>query len=292
MIVVTAPTGQIGRQILRRLLENDETVRVIARNPAKLDAQTRERVEVITGSHDDHDTVVKAFDGADTVFWLVPPGPRTDDVTGYYLDFTRPACAAIRQQGVRRVVGVSSLGRHYTRKAGNLSAAFEMDDLIEQTGVAYRSLRMPFFMENLLLQAEAIRTQGVLALPNEAHTTLRLVATADVADAAADLLRDPSWDGQDSVPVLSPDSLTPQEMAGTISEAVGRQVVYSQIPIADFRSSLLQHGMSNGWIQGLIAMTAAQNDGLYEPEARVAEPAPTDFRRWCEHVLEPAVAAA
>lgn len=75
MIVVTAPTGQIGSQIVAHLLEGDEPVRVIARDPAKLDPTTRERVEVIEGSHSDPDTVTKAFDGADTVFWLVPPEP-------------------------------------------------------------------------------------------------------------------------------------------------------------------------------------------------------------------------
>ncbi|WP_327269340.1 NAD(P)H-binding protein [Streptomyces sp. NBC_01218] len=289
MIVVTAPTGQIGRGLLARLLDGaEEPVRVIARDPAALDPAVRERAEVVEGSHADPATVATAFEGADTVFWLVPPDPRADDVTGHYLDFTRPACEAIGRHGVRRVVGVSSLGREFGENAGNLSSAFAMDALIETTGVAYRSLRMPYFMENLLMQAEAIR-HGAFHLPNAADRTLRLVATADVAATAADLLRVPAWSGQSSVPVLSPDSLTPREMATTLSEVLGTPVAFHRTPIAGFRATMLQYGMSEGWARGLVDMALAQDAGIYEPEALAAEPSPTGFRQWCEDVLRPAV---
>jgi uncharacterized protein YbjT (DUF2867 family) len=55
MIVVTAPTGHIGsRLLLTELLRPDqpgETVRVVARDPARLPEAVRDRVEVVTGSH-------------------------------------------------------------------------------------------------------------------------------------------------------------------------------------------------------------------------------------------------
>ncbi|MFH8471019.1 NAD(P)H-binding protein [Streptomyces sp. NPDC017991] len=237
----------------------------------------------------DTDTVNKAFDGADTVFWLVPPNPAAEDLNGYYLGFTRPAAEAVRQQGVRRVVGVSSLGHDYGRNAGNLSAAFAMDDLIEDTGVAYRSLRMSFFMENLLMQAQGIK-QGVFSLPNSADRLLRLVATPDIAAAAADVLSDASWSGQASIPVLSPDALTPNDMAHTMSEVLGRPVAFQQTPLGDFKATMLQYGLSDSWAQGLVDMATAQNDGIYEPEAATATPSPTTFAQWCEQVLKPATA--
>ena len=36
MLVITAPTGQIGRQVLEKVLEGDRPIRVIARDPGKL----------------------------------------------------------------------------------------------------------------------------------------------------------------------------------------------------------------------------------------------------------------
>src|SRR3982074_380457 len=100
MIVVTTPTGNIGSQVLEKLLRSDERIRVVARDPAKLSPQVRERVEVIEGSHGERDVVDKAFPAADSVFWLTPPNPRADSVEAAYIDFTRPAADAMRNRGV------------------------------------------------------------------------------------------------------------------------------------------------------------------------------------------------
>jgi hypothetical protein len=68
-----------------------------------------------------------------------------------------------------------------------------MDELIESTGVSYRALAMPFFMENLLSQAGAIKSQGMFFLPSSGDRTLATVATRDIAAVAARLLLDDSW---------------------------------------------------------------------------------------------------
>jgi uncharacterized protein YbjT (DUF2867 family) len=79
MIVITAPTSGIGRQVVRNLLDDgtDGTaVRVVARDPARLAPDVAERVEIVRGSHSDPSVVAAAFIGADAVFWLVPADPR------------------------------------------------------------------------------------------------------------------------------------------------------------------------------------------------------------------------
>jgi uncharacterized protein YbjT (DUF2867 family) len=53
MIVITAPTSTIGRQVLENVLKDGEPVRVIARDPSRLPKQIRDRVEVVKGSHGD-----------------------------------------------------------------------------------------------------------------------------------------------------------------------------------------------------------------------------------------------
>jgi len=94
--------------------------------------------------------------GAECVFWLVPPDPRAASVEAGYVDFARPACTALQRHGVKRVGGVSALGRGLSSKAGYVTASLAMDDLIASTGVAYRALAMPSFMDNLLRQVDAI----------------------------------------------------------------------------------------------------------------------------------------
>ena len=81
------------------------------RDPARLPASVRDRVEVIQGSHSDARVAARAFAGADALFWLLPTDNQAASVEAAYAGFTRPAAEAIRDQGVKRVVDVSALGR-------------------------------------------------------------------------------------------------------------------------------------------------------------------------------------
>ena len=289
-IVITTPTGQIGHQVLDNVLDSAETIRVIVRDPSRLSPLVRERVEIVQGSHDDINVVTEAFRGADCVFWLVPPTPHAESIEDYYLDFTRPACEAIKSQSVKRVVAVSTLGRGIAKNAGQLSAAFAMDELIKSTGVSYRALRMPFFMENLLGQVESIKNQGMFFLAMSEDHKLLTCATPDIAVTAARLLLDDSWSGQDSVPVVSPDDLSPNDMAQIMSEVLQRPVRFQQVTDEAYKTTMMQYGMSETWAQGLVDMAVAVDQGCYNNEPRTAQ-STISFRQWCEEVLKPAVLA-
>jgi uncharacterized protein YbjT (DUF2867 family) len=292
MIVITTPTGQIGRQVLENVLDNGEPIRVIARDPSHLPAHVRDRVDVVQGSHGDSDVVERAFAGADSVFWLVPPDFSAVSVEAVYVDFTRPACDAFTSQGVKRVVGVSALGRGVPGNAGLVSASLAMDDLIASTGVGYRALTMPSFMDNVLRQAEAIKREGVFVSPIAGDRKLPTCATRDIAAIAAALLLDSTWSGPGSVPVLGPEDLSHDEMAQIMSDVLGRPVRFQQISGEDFKAGLTGFGMSDAMAQGMLDMMLAKNDGLDNAEPRTPQSTtPTTFRQWCAEVLAPAVRA-
>lgn len=292
MIVVTTPTGAIGRQVLANVLDHDEPIRVIVRDPDRLPSDVRERVEVVPGSHGDPDVVNAAFAGADTVFWLVPPDPGAASIQAAYVDFTRPAAAAFEAQGVERVVGISALGRGVTDDAGLVTGSLAMDDLVASSGVSYRALTMPSFMENILRAAEMIRTQDLFVSPVSGDRKAPSVATRDIAAVAARLLLDHTWSGVESVPVLGPEDLSFDDMAGIISDVLGKPVRYQQVPLEDFKSMLVGFGWSDAMAQGMADMLAAKDAGLDNHEPRTPEATtPTTFRQWCEDVLVPVVTA-
>ena len=140
MIVVTAPTGNIGRHVVAALLDAGEDVRVVVRDAGRLTDGVRGGVEVVEGSHGDRAVVDRAFAGADAVFWLSPADARLT-LEEAYLDFTRPAADAFRRHGVGRVVSITALGRDtpWAAKAGLVTTSIAMDDLIMASGVAVDS---------------------------------------------------------------------------------------------------------------------------------------------------------
>jgi uncharacterized protein YbjT (DUF2867 family) len=288
VIVVTTPTGRIGSRLVRRLLDQDEEIRVIVRDASRLDDAVRERAGTIEGSHDDPAVLDKALPGAEALFWLVPPNPRAPSAEEHYLGFARTGAAAIARHDVGHVVGVSSAGHGWPAPAGVLSAAFAMDAELRRSGAAYRALSMPFYMENLLGQLDAIRGQGTFSLTCAAGRPLPSIATRDIADIAAGLLTDLRWTGQENLPVFGPDSLTPDGMAEVISEELGRPVTYRRMSMDDFASLLRSQGTGDQAIKDLTEAFAAQDHGIYDADQATATPTSTDFRTWCREVLRPA----
>ncbi|MGW2438055.1 NAD(P)H-binding protein [Streptomyces goshikiensis] len=295
MIVITAPTGNIGRSLLSRLLKSapaaGEELRVIVRDPARLPEAARGRVEVITGSHGDAEVLDRAFEGADAVFWLVPPDaslPPEDAFSG----FTRPAAKALAAHGVGHVVGVSALGRGtpLANRAGLVSASLAMDDLIAGSGVAYRALANPSFFENLLEEADSIRDKGVFTDVVDADRKAPLVAVADIAAIAAGLLLDRSWTGIDDVPVLGPQDVSPNDLARVMTEQFGRPVRYERQPFDEMYTTLVGYGLNEAFVQGIVDMKRAKDQGLDAGVTRTPDTAsPTGFEQWCAETLKPAV---
>jgi uncharacterized protein YbjT (DUF2867 family) len=294
MIVITTPTGAIGHQVLEHVLSSATPVRVIARNPSHIAQETRERVEIVEGSHSDVDVINKAFAGADSVFWLVPPDPKAQSVEAAYVDFTRPAAGLFKKQGVKRVVGISALGRGtpWAANAGLVTASLKMDDLIASTGVSYRAVTNPSFMDNLLRQVESIKNKDAFFLPMSGDLKQPTACTRDIAATAAKLLLDDSWSSAGSVPVLGPEDLSYNDMAEIMSEVLGKPIRFHQISAEAFKSTLMQRGMSEAMAQGNLDMWAAYNHGLDTAEPRTAESTtPTSFRQWCDEMLKPRVLA-
>ncbi|MGV6876338.1 NAD(P)H-binding protein, partial [Pseudochelatococcus sp. B33] len=214
MIVVTAPTSRIGTHLVSDLLEAGTRVRLIARDRSRLAPDVRERAEIVEGSHGDPSIVEEAFRGAEALFWLVPADPKADSVMAVYVDFSRPAVEAMVSHGVRRVVSVSALGRAtpLADQAGYVTGSLAMDDLIADTGAAFRALVMPSFMDNILWQAASIRDQGLFFSPISGDLRLPSCATRDIAAVAARLLLDDTWSGQGETAVLGPEDLSFDDM--------------------------------------------------------------------------------
>ncbi|MDH7803374.1 MULTISPECIES: NAD(P)H-binding protein [unclassified Rhizobium] len=292
MIVVTGPTSLIGRQVVQKLVQSAVPFRVIARDPSRLTQEVRDSAEIVIGSHGDAGVVHEAFSGADAVFWLLPPDPQASSVMAAYVDFTRPAAAALKDRGVKRVVSITALGRGspFAGKAGHVTGSLAMDDLITETGVAFRGLANPSFMDNIARQAAVIRDQGKFFLPLSGALRLPSAATRDISAVAARWLLDDGWTDQREVAVLGPEDISLNEMASIISDVLGKPVTYQQMGFDAYKARFLQLGMSEAMAQGMVEMAQAKDQGLDLAVSRTPENATlTSFRQWCEETLKPAV---
>jgi uncharacterized protein YbjT (DUF2867 family) len=293
VIVITAPTSQIGAKVVSALMSAHAPMRLIVRDPRKLPADILERAEIIEGSHGDASVVDRAFDGAAAVFWLAPPAWK-ETLEEAYLDFTRPAAAAIRRHAVARVLSVTALGRgtEWQDRAGPVTASIRMDDMLMETGAAFRGLAMPSFMENTARQAAAMKEKGMFFGPIRPDRKLPFAATRDMAAAAARLLLDTGWSGQKEAPLLGPEDLSFEDQASIISAVTGRPVRYQQIAFDQFKRQFLDRGASESVAQGYVDMYRAKDEGIDNTARRTPQnTGATSFRSFCEQSLNSVLAA-
>jgi uncharacterized protein YbjT (DUF2867 family) len=167
-----------------------------------------------------------------------------------------------------------------------------MDDLIVSTGVNFRALTMPSFMDNMLMQLAPIRDRGVFFSPISGDLKLPSCATLDIAQVAARLLLDTSWTGIGHAAVLGPEDLSFNDMAAIMSDVLSKPIRYQQISFDAYKAGFVERGMSVAMAQGMTDMARAKNEGLDNAEPRTPEnTTPTSFRQWCREELKPAIFA-
>ena len=115
-------------------------------------------------------------------------------------------------------------------------------------------------------------------------------ATRDMGVVAVRWLRDRAWTGNQDVPVLGPEDLSFNEIAAIVSDVIGREVRYQQVPFDGFKAQLTGRGMPEAFAEGYVDMMRAKNEGMDNVAERdAATRTPTTFRAWCQEKLRPAV---
>jgi uncharacterized protein YbjT (DUF2867 family) len=198
----------------------------------------------------------------------------------------------MRSHGVRRIVGISALGRGTAQagSAGLVTATLAMDDLIAESGIAYRAVTCPSFFDNLLRQVQSIREKGLFFSPVDPSRKLPGCDTQDIAETSVRLLLDGAWTGSGHQAVLGPEDLSLEDMSAVITAVLGKPVKCQRTDYGAHKQQFIGRGMSDAMAQGMTDMVRAKSEGLDNGEARTGQnTTPTSFRQWCEHVLKPAV---
>lgn len=291
MLVVTTPTGNTGRYVLQSLLAQGEAVRVLVRDPTRLDASIRERCEVVQGDLRNPVALKPLLEGAEGVFFCVPQSPSPDDIRAYYRAFAEPFAAAAKASGVARVVAISSGDGKGSGFQGIGQALHDVEQTIAATGLAARYVRCGYFMENFFWMIQPIVRAGRFSLPVAEAVPIPFVAACDIGHAAARLLLDRTWSDQTSMAAHGPTSLSCAAAARIASESLGFPIRFQSVSGADYKDSLAVHGVSDALAQSLVEMFAAITRGqdMAAPAERKAE-CPTTLQTWMETQFKAAVA--
>lgn len=245
-ILITGATGQQGGAVLRHLVGKGFKLRALTRNPDsdKAKALAAQDVQVIKGDLDDEASLKAALQGAWGVFAVQntwEAGVEKEEEQG------KRIAKLAKEAGVQHFVYTSVGSAERNTGIPHFDNKWRVEETVRALDFpSYVILRPVFFMENLpspwFLNGDKI----VTALKPE--TKLQMVAVDDIGRVGAKAFTDVTkLKGREIE--LAGDSVTMPEATAVVGKALGKQLEYMPIPIAEIRKNSEDFALMLDWFE-------------------------------------------
>ncbi len=258
MIVVTGASGQLGHLVVQNLLQKLPAHEIVAavRNPEKAKDLLALGVQVRKADYDLPETLVQAFRGADKLLLV-----SSSEVGKRFIQH-RAVIDAARKAGVKLVVYTSILHAD-TSPLGLAAEHKQTEDYLKASGVAYVLLRNGWYTQNYTASIPPALQHGAF-LGSAGSGRIASATRADYAlAAAAVLLKDKQ---PQSIYELAGDAAyTLTELVAEISRQSGKNIVYKNLPEAEYKAALVSAGFPEP-VAGIFSEsdTGAAKGGLFD----------------------------
>ncbi len=281
-VLVTGASGRTGRRVVGALAKTELEVRAfIRRADAATEMEALGADQIALGDLFDGESLGDALAGCGQVLHICPPmHPKEAELARNVTDLCQ-------RHGVGRLVLYSVLHPlatevpHHARK---LAA----EQYLVNSGQPYTILQPARYMQHLAPIWNRVLETGIHDMPFSVETRFSVVDLGDLADAAAIVL---SGDGHEGATyqLAGPQALDQRDMAGIISEVVGRPVHARAKGMNEFRREAAAGGMAAERIETMCIMNRHYDAHGLTGNANVLRwllgREPTDFKTFVERDL-------
>jgi uncharacterized protein YbjT (DUF2867 family) len=270
MFVVVGATGNTGTSVVETLLGKKQPVRVVVRSAEKGAGWKAKGAEVAVASLDDVSALIKAFEGAKGIYLLVPPNYGAEAwLTDQRARMDR-AAEAVQKSGAEHVVFLSSVGGHIAGGTGPIRAASYGEHTLEAVAKNITILRPSYFMENWAPVIGAAKAEGVLPTFIAPQAKIPMISTKDIGRIGAERLM-AGGSGKQIVEMAGPSEYSPDEVASTLSQILGKTVTAQHVPLSAAVPTFRSFGFSDEAARLFEEMYTAFSKGAigYEHPAKL-----------------------
>jgi NAD(P)H dehydrogenase (quinone) len=258
MIAITGASGQLGRLVIDELLKLVPASELAAavRSPEKVDDLARKGVQVRQADYNRPDTLDAAFSGADKVLLI------SSSEVGQRVPQHANVIAAAKKAGVGVLAYTSILHADTTPLALGTEHK-QTEAMLAESGIPHVVLRNGWYTENYAAGIPVALQHGAV-FGCAGNGRISSAARADYAAAAAAVLL--ADDAAGKVYELAGDeAYTLAEFAAEVARQSGKDVIYQDMPEAEYANVLKGAGLPDGMAQLLAQSdTGASNGGLFD----------------------------
>jgi NAD(P)H dehydrogenase (quinone) len=244
-VLITGATGDTGRAAVKEAIALGLDVRgMVHSKDARSEALAKLGAEVVLGDFLEINTVRAAMEGTDAAYFVWPVAPG---LIHAIVNFAQAA----REAGVSTAINLSQRSANRFSTSNSCRDSFIAEQVLNWSGVPVIHLRPTYFLEWLLYPWQLPYMQkGVLRMPvgKGRHSP---IAADDQGRAIAALLNNPEPYIGKTIPISGPVEMDHEQMALELSEALGRKIVFQDLPIDEYCRSLEVMGVPPYVVQHL-----------------------------------------
>ena len=265
-ILVTGAAGQlgaVGRTVTGLLLDRGLPVRAMVRREDERTAALRAAgADVVLGDLLEPADVYRVVNGCRRIYFGM-------SVSHGYLEATVTIAAVARELGVNALVNmsqmtVSQMSIQNTTPSPQQRQHWLSEQVLSWSGLPVVTIRPTMFLDSLLsLAASSVRERSRIELPFGSGKTSP-VAAADVASVVAAVLADPAPHLGRVYELTGPRSQDMHGVAREFSDALNREVTYSDIRPEYFERELKRLGMPEHLARHVLTMGELHRAGRYD----------------------------
>jgi uncharacterized protein YbjT (DUF2867 family) len=262
MYAITGITGNVGGEVARNLLAAGRPVRAVVRDVRKGEAWAKRGCDLVGADINEDAALTAAFKGSEGVFVMVPPNfdPSPEFQEAHRIAAT--LSSALNAARPDRVVYLSTIGAQATQ-SNLLSQHKIIEQALRKLSLPITFLRPGWFMENSAWDVAPAKNGLIQSFLQPLDKPVPMVATADIGRSAAELLQE-TWSGHRIVELEGPHRVTPEQIAATFANLLGRSVRVEAVPRETWESLFKSQGTTNPTPR--IQMLDGFNEGWIEFE--------------------------
>jgi uncharacterized protein YbjT (DUF2867 family) len=233
-LLIVGATGTLGRQVVRRALDEGHRVRCLVRNPKKAEASFLKEwgAELVKGDICNPESIIPALEGIEAVI-DASTARATDSLNIKQVDWEGRLnlIKALQTAGVDRYIFFSILNAEQYREVPLMEIKYCTEKFLVESGLKYTVFRLCGFMQGLIPQ------YGIPILDDQSvwisgeSSAIAYTNTQDIAKFAVAALNNPETEKQ-TYPVVGTRAWKAEEIVALCERISGKKAKVVRVPLA------------------------------------------------------------
>lgn len=263
MHIILGATGHIGSVLVKLLAERGEQVTGVTHNRDNVKQIEAVGAKAAVVDVKDTNGLRALFKKGKRLYLLNPSGNFAADALAEEKQSISSILSALKDSPIEKIVAESTYGAQPGDQLGDLDVLYGMEQALAMIPRYVSILRGSYYMSNFDMDLDTARSEGKIYTLFPVDFKITMVAPADIAHFAADLLLE-AKENTALHYITGPQDYTPREVANAFSKALGRPVEAVEVERPKWQEFLMKSGFSETSATSMANMTAATLEQGFE----------------------------